>query len=88
MRLVVCLAVVLGVVHAVSLGVNPRFGNNPRWLWESVALYQNGEFIVSRYGRAALLRLIETSADGQGVLGIAHPAFEQAWQSFVRQRYL
>jgi tetratricopeptide (TPR) repeat protein len=27
-------------VHAVSLDVNPRFGNNPRWLWEAVALYE------------------------------------------------
>ena len=27
-------------VHAVSLDVNPRFGNNPRWLWETVALYE------------------------------------------------
>lgn len=31
--------------HAVSLYVNPSFANNPRWLWESVALYENGEFV-------------------------------------------
>ena len=24
---------------------NPRFGNNPRWFWETVALYENGEFV-------------------------------------------
>ena len=30
-------------VHAASLAVNPSFANNPRWLWETVALYENGE---------------------------------------------
>lgn len=115
-------------VHAVSLNVNPRFGNNPRRLWEAVGLYENrefvharliesvargnfptlqqlnadlnadsqiyqlgfvlGEFIVSRYGRPSFLRLIETSADLQGVLGVSSAEFEAAWQSYVRQRYL
>lgn len=27
--------------HCVSLRVNPRIGNNPRWLWESVAIYES-----------------------------------------------
>jgi hypothetical protein len=26
--------------HAVSLALNPRFGNRPRWLWEAVAVYE------------------------------------------------
>jgi len=43
-------------VHAVSLDVNPRFGNNPRWYWESVALYENGEFVHPR--------LIESTSRG------------------------
>jgi len=30
--------------HAVSLAVNNRFGNNPRWFWEAVAIYEAGEF--------------------------------------------
>lgn len=34
--------------HAVSLRLNPSFGNNPRWLWESVALYENGEWVDPR----------------------------------------
>jgi hypothetical protein len=34
--------------HTVSLHVNPAFGNNPRWLWESVALYENGELVDPR----------------------------------------
>jgi hypothetical protein len=32
-------------VHAASMAVNPRFANNPRWFWETVALYENGEFV-------------------------------------------
>ena len=31
--------------HAVSLVVNGSIGNNPRWLWESVAIYEAGEFV-------------------------------------------
>jgi hypothetical protein len=43
-------------IHAVSLDVNPRFGNNPRWFWETVAVYENGEFVHPR--------LIESVARG------------------------
>jgi hypothetical protein len=115
-------------VHAASIALNPRFGNNPRWFWETVALYENGErvdprsldyivrgnfptlqqlnvdpnggtqiyqlgyvfgeFIVSRWGRESFVRLIETNADLQGVLGVSAAEFEAAWQSYVRQRYL
>ncbi len=34
--------------HAVSMYVNPSFANNPRWLWETVALYENREFVDPR----------------------------------------
>ena len=34
--------------HAVSLSVSSTFGNNPRWLWETVALYENGEIVQPR----------------------------------------
>lgn len=115
-------------VHAASMSVNPQIANNPRWFWETIALYQNGEFvdprrldylvrgafptlqqlnvdpnsgrqiyelgfvvgefIVSQWGRATFLRLIQTNADIPGVLGMSTAAFEAAWQSYVRQRYL
>ncbi len=32
-------------VHAVTLNVSPTSGNNPRWLWEGVAIYESGQFI-------------------------------------------
>ncbi|MEM7664810.1 MAG: hypothetical protein AAF250_03060 [Pseudomonadota bacterium] len=31
------------LIHALTLQLNPDFGNNPRWLWESVAQYYAGE---------------------------------------------
>ncbi len=34
--------------HSLSLYVNPTFANNPRWLWESVALYENRELVDPR----------------------------------------
>jgi hypothetical protein len=36
------------LAHCVSLYVNPRFANNPRWLWESVALWENGDLVDPR----------------------------------------
>jgi hypothetical protein len=30
--------------HCVSLVANPSFANNPRWLWESVALFEAGQY--------------------------------------------
>jgi hypothetical protein len=31
--------------HVVSLYLNRRFANNPRWLWETVALYEARQFV-------------------------------------------
>jgi hypothetical protein len=36
------------LAHCVSLHLNPQIANNPRWLWESVALWENGEFVDPR----------------------------------------
>jgi hypothetical protein len=41
-------AVVHEFAHCVSLRLNPSFGNNPRWLWESVALYEAGQLVNPR----------------------------------------
>lgn len=34
--------------HGVSLIVNNRFGNKPRWLWEAVACYEAGDFMAPK----------------------------------------
>jgi hypothetical protein len=34
--------------HCVSLQVNPRFANNPRWLWESVAIFESRQSVDLR----------------------------------------
>jgi hypothetical protein len=31
--------------HCVTLNLAPNSGNNPRWLWEGVALYEAGQFV-------------------------------------------
>ncbi|WP_282073328.1 hypothetical protein, partial [Janibacter hoylei] len=35
-------------VHVATLNLEPDFGNNPRWLWEAVALYLANEFVDPR----------------------------------------
>lgn len=110
-------------VHAASLAVNPSLANNPRWLWETVAVYVSGErvdprsldylrrgafptlqqlnaepnaatqiyevgfllgeFVVARWGPAALVSLIRANGDVSGVLGLSVSAFEAAWRHYV-----
>jgi hypothetical protein len=114
--------------HAVSLSVSATFANNPRWLWETVALYENGElvqprtldyfvrgttpslaelnadpnagrqiydlgyvigeFIVTRWGRAALLDLIRAHGDVTAVLGVTPSGFEAEMYAWIRATYL
>jgi hypothetical protein len=31
--------------HLVSMQINTNIPNNPRWLWEAVALYETGQFV-------------------------------------------
>ncbi len=41
----ISMATVHEFAHLVSMQVNSRIPNNPRWLWEAVALYETREFI-------------------------------------------
>jgi hypothetical protein len=41
----VALTAVHEFTHVVSLNVNHTIANNPRWLWEAVALYETGDFV-------------------------------------------
>lgn len=36
------------LAHCVSLVVNPRIANNPRWLWEAVAIFEADQFVDPR----------------------------------------
>ncbi len=53
--------------HAVSLSVSPTFANSPRWLWETVALYENGELVQPKtldyFVRGAYPTLADLNAD-------------------------
>jgi hypothetical protein len=53
--------------HAVSLSVSSTFANNPRWLWETVALYENGELVqpgtLDYFVRGAYPTLANLNAD-------------------------
>jgi hypothetical protein len=110
--------------HCVSLHENSTIANNPRWFWESVAIYEAGQFvdprslsyfkdsipslstlnsqsntfvydlgftvanyIVDRWGSAALSSLIKSNADLSGVLGVSQSELEQAWKADLRRKY-
>jgi hypothetical protein len=73
-------AIVHEFAHCVSLSANPGIANNPRWLWETVALYEAGQIVDPRtlpYMRAhqpptlAELNRIENTAiyEVGGVIG-------------------
>jgi hypothetical protein len=111
--------------HCVSLQRNNTIANNPRWFWESVALYEAGqfrdpralsylntvappsfatlnaldntrvydvgytiaEFIVARWGTAALVALIDNNANVPATLGVTQAQFESDWFAWVRAKY-
>jgi hypothetical protein len=60
--------------HCVMLRLNASIGNNPRWLWETVALYENGQFVDPRtvsYLRAGTFpTLAQLNSDYQSSLQI------------------
>jgi hypothetical protein len=41
-------AIVHEFAHCVTLRINASIANNPRWLWETVALYEAGDFVDPR----------------------------------------
>ena len=49
--------------------------------------YLIGEFVVARWGQAALHDLIAVNGDTSAALGLSQPAFEQRWFAFVQNQY-
>ena len=41
-------AIVHEFAHCVSLQVNSTIANSPRWLWETVAIFEAGDFVNPR----------------------------------------
>ena len=49
--------------------------------------YLIGEFIVQRWGSAALPALIRSFGDTRSTLGVSSAEFEREWYAAVRVRY-
>jgi hypothetical protein len=45
-------------VHCATLHINRKFANNPRWLWESIAMYESRQYPL----KASISKLSHTSA--------------------------
>ncbi|MBE8575839.1 MULTISPECIES: hypothetical protein [Vibrio] len=43
-------------VHLLTLQVNPNFANNPRWLWEAIAIYKSEDYWFHMSNRHAISR--------------------------------
>ena len=43
-------------VHLLTLQVNPNFANNPRWLWEAIAIYKSEDYWFHVNNRTAISR--------------------------------
>lgn len=110
--------------HLVSIARNATIDNNPRWLWESVAIYESGrppvppaknltcfseaggptleslnehplniyrvgyyllDFVVHDWGRAGVVRLIETNGNLKDSLGVTQAIFEKRWLDYMRE---
>ncbi|CAH6863990.1 hypothetical protein VCHA38P217_20528 [Vibrio chagasii] len=41
-------------VHLLTLQINPNFANNPRWLWEAVAIYKSEDYWFHMNNRNAI----------------------------------
>lgn len=82
-------------VHAASVSLNPSFGNNPRWLWEAVALYENGELVdprrVDYLVRGAFPTLQQLNADpnaGRQIYEVGYLLGEFIVSTWGRPAYL
>lgn len=50
-------------VHLVTVYVDDRIGNNPRWLWESIALYEVGHIFDPKVNAGSLENIRRPFAD-------------------------
>jgi hypothetical protein len=64
------------LAHCVSLRLNPTLGNNPRWLWETVALYENGDRVDPRTLPYLQAGSFPTLAQLNGAYGATRQVYE------------
>jgi len=50
--------------------------------------YVLGDFIATRWGSDAIVRLVQANGDIERVLGIAVGDFERRWYAFLEEKYL
>jgi hypothetical protein len=82
-------------VHAATMGLNPSIANNPRWLWEAVALYENGELVnprsISYLNSGAFPTLQQLNADpnaGRQIYEVGYLLGEFIVSTWGRPAYL
>ena len=82
--------------HAVSIYVNSRIGNNPRWLWEAVAIYESGELVnpksVSYLAAGNFPTLNELNTDynsgNQKIYSVGYTLSEYIIQNWGKDKYV
>jgi hypothetical protein len=82
--------------HAVSLVVNNQIGNNPRWLWEAIAIYEAGEFVnpktISYLVSGSFPTMVELNSDfnsgGNKIYSVGYLLSEYIISSWNRTRYI
>ncbi|HEY1870644.1 MAG TPA: hypothetical protein VGG71_06260, partial [Chitinophagaceae bacterium] len=77
--------------HCVSRDINWTIVNDPRWLWEAIAIYDVGyflvQYLVETKGSPVLNALIKNNGNIMQTLDMDDEEFTKQWFAFVKKRY-